>query len=64
MFEISTLEFEKLQSFMQKNPFEFGAKIVIFGCFRVEFEENILDKLSKENKTAFLLGDFNRLIEL
>ena len=41
MFEISTLEFEKLQSFMQKNPFEFGAKIVIFGCFRVEFEENI-----------------------
>ena len=41
MFEISTLEFEKLQSFMQKNPFELEAEIVLFGCFRVESEKNI-----------------------
>ena len=39
MFEISTLEFEKLQSFVKKN-FMPGTKIILLGCFRVQFQRN------------------------
>ena len=42
---ISKLKFEKLQSFVQNNVFQPETKIVLLGCFRVEFEKILLSYL-------------------